>query len=134
MKSFSKIKLFKACTILLLGGMWITSCYYDKASELPKGPDNPGTNQCDLSQAKYSLMIQKIMTDKCVECHGPGLQEGNIRLDSYEKVLTQVANGKLAKSINHQPGVVPMPYALPKISDCSISMIEEWIKNGALNN
>lgn len=134
MKNFPKIKLLKACTILLLGGMWLSSCYYDKASELPKAPDNPGTNQCDLSQAKYSLKVQKILADNCISCHGSGLQEGNVRLDSYERVMTQVNNGKLVKSINHKSGAEPMPYGLPKMNECNISMIEEWIKNGALND
>jgi len=27
-----------------------------------------------------------------------------------------------------------MPYGLPKMNDCNIAMIEQWIKNGALND
>ena len=134
MKFFSKSNLFKVSTLILLSGMWMTSCYYDKESDLPKDPDNNPTDTCDLSQAKYSLKIQKILADNCVVCHGHGLQEGNVRLDSHEKVTIQVNNGKLLKSISHQAGASPMPYGLPKMNDCNISMIEQWIKNGALND
>lgn len=116
---------------LLLGGCAIClhACYYSN-EEYVYGQ---GAN-CDLTTAKFSQKVTTILQANCISCHGPGLQSGGIRYDSYASVKAQVDNGKLLKAIKHEAGVLPMPYGQPKMSDCNIKLLEEWIMNGALDN
>ncbi len=117
-------------SLLILGtSIFLSSCYFSNEEDVY----GTGTN-CDLTTAKYSQKVSSIISTNCVSCHGPGLQSGGIRLDSYNALKTSADNGILLKVLRHESGVVPMPYGLPKLSDCNISVIEEWIKNGANND
>ena len=62
------------------------------------------------------------------------VQEAGIRVDTYESMKNLAESGLLLKVLRHESGVVPMPYVLPKLSNCNISIIEEWVSNGALND
>lgn len=122
-------QIIKKSIVLFGMAILISSCYFSNEEDVY----GAGTN-CDLSTAKYSQKVSQIITDNCVSCHGPGLQSGGFRLDNYDAVKIRADNGVLLKVIKHESGVVPMPYGLPKLSDCNISVIEEWIKNGANND
>jgi hypothetical protein len=43
-------------------------------------------------------------------------------------------NGKLVGAITHAAGFLPMPQSAPKLSDCNINKIKDWVNRGALNN
>jgi len=115
--------------MILGSSILIHSCYYSNEEDIY----GAGTN-CDLTTAKYSQKVSSILSDNCVSCHGAGLQSAGIRLDSYDAVKVFAESGLLSKVIKHESGVVPMPYGLPKLSDCNISVIEEWVSNGALDD
>lgn len=116
--------------VMILGSIIVLdSCYYSNEEDVY----GQGTN-CDLTTAKYSQKVKTILATNCESCHGAGLQSGGIRIDSYAAVKALADNGVLLKVIKHESGVVPMPYGLAKMSDCNISVIEEWVSNGALDD
>ena len=117
-------------TLLVLGLSTVMfSCYFSNEEDVYGQSSN-----CDLTTAKYSQKVTQIIQNNCISCHGPGLQSGGIRLDSYDALKLRADNGLLVNVIKHANGVVPMPYGLPKLSDCNIAVIEEWVKNGALED
>jgi hypothetical protein len=118
--------LFLVC---LAGG-----CYYDKEEVLY--PTQPATN-CDTTAAStYAAIVVPVITGNCsfVGCHNTGFAAGGVILDNYNGVKAQVNNGDLVKSIDHAPGVSPMPKGAAKLSACDIAKIKRWIRGGALNN
>jgi len=109
----------------------------NEVAESGGGTGNPGgggTPTCDTVNMKYSANVQPIIAANCYSCHGNGLSQNGVSLDSYAKVQQQVSNGKLMGVITHAPGYTPMPYGKAKLSDCDINKIKSWIDRGALNN
>ncbi|MCX6256994.1 MAG: hypothetical protein NTW49_03715 [Bacteroidia bacterium] len=110
----------------------IMGCYYDNKEELfPELSIN-----CDTTNVSYSGTIYNILNSYCLGCHGSGYQVdgGNIRLDNYNDVKTNVDNGKLLGGIVHLPNYSPMPKNSASLSDCNINQIKAWINKGAINN
>jgi hypothetical protein len=103
-------------------------CYYDNEEDL-----YPDTG-CKTDDVTYSGVIAPILQANCNVCHAAGIQLGGVILDSHDKVLVQVNNGRLLGSIKREPGFSPMPQNQPKLPDCTIEKIEVWIQNGAPNN
>jgi mono/diheme cytochrome c family protein len=99
---------------------------------ISQGAKNNKCDDCDSSNVTYGVQVTAIMNN-CVSCHNASNPSGNIRLDNYTNVKTQVDNGKLKGSIENTAGFSPMPQG-GKISDCNIAIINKWISEGALNN
>lgn len=119
--------LFLMSTFFLIG--YLSSC--SKASEdVLAANDLP----CDTAGMKYSADILPILTANCYSCHGGGATEGDINLAGHANLLIQVNNGNLNGAITHASGYTPMPYNGGKLSDCEISKIQAWIRNGAPDN
>lgn len=93
---------------------------------------NP-TPTCDTAGMQYTANVLPIIRTNCYGCHGNGAASGGVSLDSYEKLRTQAASGKLLAVITHAAGVPPMPQG-GKLSDCDINKIRSWINRGMLNN
>ncbi len=98
-----------------------------------------GTNcpsACDTTIYTYSGAVQPIMATYCTGCHYNGAQDvGNIRLDDYSRVkLAAGDSAKFLGSIRHTPGYVAMPQSGVQLSDCQVTQIERWIKNGMQND
>ena len=89
---------------------------------------------CDTTNASYSSKIVPILSTFCDGCHAGSQIQGNIDLSSYSKVKAYVTNGKFLGSIKHEIGYSEMPKNGSSLSDCKIKIIEQWIKEGALNN
>jgi mono/diheme cytochrome c family protein len=83
---------------------------------------------------KYSANVQPIIAANCYSCHGNGLSQNGVSLDSYSKVKQRVNSGQLMGVITHAAGYTPMPYGKAKLSDCDINKIKSWIDSGALEN
>jgi cytochrome c5 len=96
-----------------------------KANESALSGDNP--NVCDTVNMKYTANILPIIQNNCYACHGNGLSQNGVSLDSYEKLKVQAANGTLIGVITHAPGFNPMPEGGAKLSDCNINKIKDWI-------
>jgi hypothetical protein len=88
--------------------------------------------------------IARILESRCWYCHGEDEQESNLRLDLRAKMLrggdsgiAAVVPGKPEKSylielINHDDDEMRMPPDESKLSTKEISLLTEWIKQGAV--
>lgn len=122
------------CTVLM--GLLVASC--SKSNEETEQQNNNGgngsNNNCDTVNMKYAANVLPIIQANCYSCHGNGLSQNGVSLDSYEKVKAQADNGNLIGVITHANGYPPMPQGAAKLSDCNINKIRSWINRGALNN
>jgi mono/diheme cytochrome c family protein len=74
------------------------------------------------------------MNNNCNACHSSASASGGVILDTYIGVKSQVDNGKLKGTINHDTGFKVMPPSGTKISECNLTIIDKWIADGAPNN
>lgn len=107
------------------------SCKKENEEDLIK---QNGSVLCDTADMKYSVNILPVIQSNCYSCHGNGLSEGGISLNSYSDIKIQVENKRLINAITHAPGYSPMPQGLPKLSACDINKISAWINRGAPDN
>lgn len=106
-----------------------------KSSDTTQSPNNNGnTGGCDTVNMKYTANIKPILEANCYSCHGNGLSQNGVSLDTYSKVKQQADNGNLLGVITHSNGYPPMPQGRPKLSDCDINKIKDWINRGAADN
>ena len=90
---------------------------------------------CDSTvTSTFAAIVYPIVETNCVGCHNATNADGGVRLHTYNDILTQVNNGKFMGTIEHQPGYPVMPTSGIKLSDCDISLLNQWIANGAQNN
>jgi hypothetical protein len=95
--------------------------------------NNSCTSGCDTSNVRFAATIQPILQTNCMGCHSGTSASAGINFSIYAGVKAQIDNGKLWAAINHT-GPKPMPLGGNKLSDCNISKIGIWIRNGAPNN
>jgi hypothetical protein len=119
----------KLITALLSGMVLVLlsqSCYYDNEEDLY--PNNAAN--CDTSNVTYTSTISSIMSAYCNTCHsGPGAQKGYIT-DNYDDLSVLATSGLLWKAVNHESGVIPMPYQSGQLSSCNLLKIKTWIDKG----
>jgi hypothetical protein len=124
---FAVILLFISTSLFLA-----ISCSKSSEDKL----QNNGGGSCDTTDMKYTANVLPILQANCYSCHGNGntAGSGGISLDGYANLKQYADNGFLAGNITHSPGYVGMPYGLPKLPDCEINTILDWINRGAQNN
>lgn len=95
-----------------------------------------GGTTCDTVAMSYSTNVVPILQENCYTCHGNGntAGSGGILLEGYSNLKVYATNGQLVGNVTHAPGYVPMPYGLPKLPNCEVNTIVDWVNNGALNN
>lgn len=86
--------------------------------------------------------VLPLLEAKCLSCHGPEKQEGNLRLDSWEAAKVggdrgaAIVSGDLEKSLLVQAISFRDPdFQMPpkqKLSDTEIATLTEWVKQGAV--
>ncbi len=89
---------------------------------------------CDPALSGFSNSIYPLLKTYCIGCHSQASAQGNVNLETYNDILPYVKNGSLLGSMKHENGFVAMPLSTPKVSDCIIQQIENWINEGAQNN
>ena len=114
--------LWLSSVVLILAG-----CAKDNEEELV------GNTSCNSANMTFTS-IKPILQNACFSCHGNGQSQNGINFDSYAGVKVVADNGKLVGSITHAAGFKPMPQGAPKLSDCDINKIKDWVSRGALNN
>lgn len=82
----------------------------------------------------YSGFVKPLLEKRCISCHSSILSSGNVNLENYEKLKVHVENNEFLAAIRHTPGFTPMPQGEPKLSDCDIEKIQNWINNGYPEN
>jgi len=97
------------------------------------GADVPATEH-------FESQVRPLLVEKCVQCHGSSKQEGGLRLDSRQGLLTGGDTGTALKighpeaslimSAVRQTGDVQMP-PQGKLSDREIAALAHWIEQGA---
>src|SRR6478672_12655645 len=126
MKHRSSILFFAALMLML--AFSVSSCYYDKEEVLY--PDSI----CDTADVRYSTTIQPVLSSNCVSCHGGSTPSAGIKLDTYEGVSIQAANGRLWGAVSHSANFSPMPKNANKLSNCNLAKIKKWLDAGHPNN
>ncbi len=115
-----------------MGMMLLTLCYgctYDTLEEEDLSP-----NECFSGEVSYTVDIAPILELSCTSCHNAGFSSGGISVDGYDDVKNVVDLGRLLGPLRHDAGFSPMPRGAPKLDDCSITLFQEWIAQGAPNN
>jgi mono/diheme cytochrome c family protein len=88
---------------------------------------------CDTSVAKYNTQVKPLLNTYCNGCHATAVADvsgGGTVLDNYASV-NDIAPSIVA-SVKRSNNT--MPKNGNKLSDCNISIIDKWIREGALNN
>jgi hypothetical protein len=91
--------------------------------------------------AKFVEDVQPLLEAKCVSCHGPDKQEGNLRLDSWAAakgggdrgaaiVPGDLEKSLLVKAISFRDPDFQMP-PKQKLSDKEIATLTNWVQAGA---
>lgn len=89
---------------------------------------------CDTLNVTYSGTIVPLVQQRCQGCHSGATPQGGLNLTSWS-VLNALANdGRLAASVDHAPGAIPMPPSGPRLPDCNVRQFMIWIDAGAPNN
>lgn len=105
------------------------SCDYDVAEEL-----YPPIEVCDTIDLSYSMDIVPIIDANCYRCHDAQNNLGNVTIDNYDDFKAYAVIGRIISVISHEDGWPAMPEDAPKIDQCLIDKIDQWIKDGAKNN
>jgi hypothetical protein len=103
----------------LIISLLLSSCEFKNEEALEMIP-------CDTTNVTYSS-VQPIFENNCVRCHNEQLNYLDVKLSSYDNAKTAAQTGLLIKAVNHLPGVVPMPFQLPKLDECDVRKITIWI-------
>ena len=89
---------------------------------------------CDTTGVSFSATVFPILKTNCTGCHSGTSPSAGIDLNSYAAVKVQAANSSLVGSITHTIGYIPMPSRTAYLSNCEISQIKAWVKEGTLNS
>lgn len=92
--------------------------------------------------AKFVGEVLPLLEARCVSCHGPEKQEGNLRLDSWAAakaggdrgtaiVAGDIETSLLVQAISFRDPDFQMP-PKQKLSDAEIATLTEWVKAGAV--
>jgi len=90
--------------------------------------------------ALFEREIRPVLIDQCVQCHGVSKQEGGLRLDTQDAILTGGDSGPaivvgslkgsmLIEALRHQSLEMP---PTGRLADNTISHFEWWIDGGAV--
>ena len=122
---YSKLR---AALFFLAAASLLVSCASDDEESLVVGC------KTQFSNVKYAD-ISSIIQTNCTKCHSAAAPAAGYDLSAYQGVKAIAGSkgnyGLLYKTINHEPGVLPMPVAAPKLSECDIAKIKTWIDEGA---
>ncbi len=124
----SKLSLYFFTGCCFLVALSLGSCYYDKEEVLY--PDSI----CDTADVRYSTTVQPVLSSNCVSCHGGSTPSAGIKLDTYDGVSIQAANGRLWGAVSHSSNYSPMPKNSNKLSACNLAKIKKWLDAGHPNN
>ena len=113
---------------IFIVGLLLINCTKDKAKPNEVFVPTP----CDSIPKSFANDVQPIINNSCVGCHNSSSPAAGYNLENYNGVNSSLTI--FAKTINHESGVVPMPYQQGKLSDSLIQVINCWIEDGAKDN
>ena len=94
----------------------------------------------NLHQQFFESRVRPLLATKCQECHGAGIAEAGLRLDSRQALIRGADSGpvvvpgkanesRLLAVVRHADDIAMPPEG--KLSDDEISVLETWISAGA---
>lgn len=92
------------------------------------------SDPCDPAKPAFASGVSQIITTNCTGCHNGNVSNGGVNLQGYDNIRMQALSGKLVCSIEQGSGCSAMPQGAPKLSNNCITLIKNWITNGAQNN
>jgi len=119
--TFNKFGKIEISIFLLVFVLLVSSCSYrlekNKQSEI-------AVDQAMLEKVSYLEVNEKILTPKCVVCHG---DSGNVNLETYSAVYGHIDK---IKEVTITTSTMPKaPY--PALSEEERILLSTWIKAGA---
>lgn len=123
--SLIKIYIPGILSILII---WFISCENQNEEDLF------GKSDCDTTNVSYSGYVEPLIENHCYTCHSNTNLIAPFSLEGYDNVKIRVTNGQLYGALNHQQGYQSMPRGRPKLPECDLSKINNWIREGAHNN
>lgn len=120
--------------ILICGHVWATGQDLPAAGRIPL---EPGPDQIRFFESK----VRPLLANRCQKCHGKEKQQGGLRLDSREAILTGGGRGPaiepghpeqsiLIAALKREDSAPVMPPGQP-LPDRDIADLAKWIKAGA---
>jgi len=91
--------------------------------------NNSCEDGCDTTNVTFNGAIWPMMQKYCTGCHSAGNPSGGIIIGNYADLVALGNNGSLLGSVRYEQGYAAMP-TNQQLSDCNISLIEKWIKEG----
>lgn len=120
------------CTGLLL----FVACSTDNEEELFAERNGILASQgCDADNTALSFTdcIAPIIQQNCEGCHNAGFASGGVALTNYDEIKVYVDNGRIPIVIDPEDISELMP-PTGKMPDLNITLIKNWIDQGAPNN
>ncbi len=124
----------KTLVIILGFGILWTSCYKDNEEEL-----YPSVTSCDTVGVSYASQVANIIQTSCLACHAnsvAGVSGGGIALEGHSNLSAYITSNqaRFIGAVEHNSSYSAMPKGANKWSDCNISILKNWIKDGTPNN
>jgi len=130
----SRTFLTVIAALLISGHVWATGYDLRVAS---RSPLEPGPDQIRFFESK----VRPLLVNRCQKCHGKEKQQGGLRLDSREAILTGGGRGPaiepghpeesiLIAALKRAGSAPVMPPGQP-LPDRDIADLARWIKDGA---
>jgi hypothetical protein len=130
-----KKQVLIAILTVAIPALFVNGCTKANEEDLTKIPGGD-SSVCDTVNMKYVEDVVPILQENCYGCHGVGNTggSGGILLEGYSNLKVYAENGQLVGNITHAPGYIGMPYGQPKMDDCSINKIIDWVNQGSPDN
>jgi len=120
---------------------WINELTPEAAGAVATTAPVPSRTPTGVAPTMYATQIRTILAARCYQCHGPGIQQNGLRLDSLASILKGSANGKVIIPGDSKDSALvrrllglnkpQMPYGAPPLSEDEINLISFWIDQGA---
>ena len=120
---------------------WINELTPEAAGAVATTAPVPSRTPTGVAPTMYATQIRTILAARCYQCHGPGIQQNGLRLDSLASILKGSANGRVIIPGDSKDSPLvrrllglnkpQMPYGAPPLSEDEINLISFWIDQGA---
>ncbi len=97
-------------------------------------PCSSNNNNCNTSNVTLSNAVKPILDTYCKGCHSGTRPSGGINLTTYTGIRATALDGSLLGTIRHDNGYAPMPPSGTRLTTCQVSIISQWIAQGAKND
>jgi hypothetical protein len=119
---------------------WIDTADFSKLPRTSAPAGSTVTTSAGKSPV-FADKVRPILAERCYSCHGPGVQQNGLRVDSLAALLKGSESGKVITPGNSAGSHLVrrllgeefprMPYGGPSLTDVETATIRQWIDSGA---